>query len=210
MEKNIYDGIDLYFSVSNEESWDDKTKDIDLKTIINEADNCFDFIGYVNNHLRTEKITSYSGWTMRSVCPFHKDGHERTASFFINSEKKRFYCHACGISGGAVKYISLKHKRPERAVAEYILSNICGKTSINLDAGRRIEEQRKKTLQKMIYMSNVFRNFLRSHVDDAESMEYANRAIKGFDLLCEADKESVENNIDEIAYNLENYLKLYI
>lgn len=43
---------------------------------------------------------------IRVTCPFHNDGHEKTASCFVRKEDFVFHCFGCGEKGGVVKFVA--------------------------------------------------------------------------------------------------------
>lgn len=43
-----------------------------------------------------------SGRNYKACCPFHK---EKTASFFVNSEKQIFHCFGCNVGGNAISFL---------------------------------------------------------------------------------------------------------
>lgn len=38
-------------------------------------------------------------------CPFHKDGQEKTPSFYINLQNGLYFCHACGEKGTFAQFL---------------------------------------------------------------------------------------------------------
>lgn len=207
MQKNAYSKLD-FISITTEESWDDSSAGIESPILIERANKSIDLLDYLSDRISLDIIVSHSGWTRRAFCPFHKGGLERTPSFFINSFKNIFYCQACEAKGGIVQYLSLQQNVPETLVASYILQTFDVKMIEISEEKKRLKE--KKNIQRaMIGLSAIFNVFLKSHQDDEDAFEFANKAMEGFDNAYALNKKGVEFNIDEVILNLENYFISY-
>ena len=126
--------------------WDDKSSTPEgQQSIIAEANKSISLIDYLYPKLQIDDVRSSSGWSYRSTCPFHKHGHERTPSFFINAEQNRYYCQACGASGGIVEYISITFKRPTILVAEHILRCINKDFQSESISTKKINDKKKSS-----------------------------------------------------------------
>jgi len=190
--------------------WDDKSAiNENYKLTIDAANKAIPLIEYLSSRLNLEAANSFSGWAYKAICPFHKHGHERTASFFINPEQNRFYCQACGASGGVVDFIARKYKRATLLVAEHILSCVKGNFSIDIAAEEKKAKDRKKFQNNMMKLSDLYRNFIKSHIDDDAAVAYINKCFSGFDAVIEANQSGVEKTMEEILKKFENYLAKY-
>lgn len=193
---------------SSEEDWNDSFSDCSDYTVIKKANSLFHLDDYLSDKLQFETLSSSSGWTKKSLCPFHKQGHERTASFFVNSIKNIFYCQACGVSGSIVEFISKYKNIPQVLVAEHLIKiKECGFSYIEVnDEKKKINERRIKN-KKLIDISNICRDFLSTNGEGA--FAYMNKFMQGFDFALSVNRENIENNIDEVTKNLKSYLGAY-
>src|SRR5271168_3452102 len=57
-----------------------------------------------------------SNFTHKSICPFHKDGNESTASFYISNDTNSAYCFACLTNADPIKFISMYEGMPQQEV----------------------------------------------------------------------------------------------
>lgn len=176
--------------------------------LINKANQSINIIDYLSNKIILDETNSSTAWTYKAKCPFHKGGDERTASLYINQEQGRFYCQACGKSGGVVEYIAFIYKRPLVVVAEHILKCISGDFTIEATAAKKAAERRKYQ-NYMIILSKLYNKFVKEHLDDIQAVEYANKCYYGFDLILETKPEGVQSSIEEISKRFDLYLKKY-
>jgi len=189
--------------------WDDLAVSYnDVVSIISKANASISLPDYLFCRLKLEHISSSSGWIYRAYCPFHKDGNERTPSFFVNSVYNRFYCQACGITGGIVEYISRMYGRPPCIVGEHILNCALGKVEIESERAKKIRE--KKLLDaSVLNISNMHRKFIRDNINDENALEYATKIMKGMDRVIEKNPNGFEKSINDISIQFENYLLKY-
>jgi DNA primase len=207
MQNNAYSKLDS-ISITTEESWDDPSAGIESPILIEKANKSIDLLDYISEKISLDTIVSHSGWTRRTFCPFHKGGLERTPSFFINPYKNIFYCQACEAKGGVVQYLSLQQSIPESLVASFILQSFDIKITELSEEKKKLEDKRR--VQKaLVVLSTIFNSFLKSHQDDEEAFDFANKAMEGFDNAHALNKKGVESNIDEVILNLENYFISY-
>lgn len=61
-------------------------------------------------------------WTHKCSCPHHKDGGERTPSFFFSEASKKFYCFGCSIGGDIFDLIALMENRQWHELVRELLS----------------------------------------------------------------------------------------
>lgn len=189
--------------------WNDKSVTPEgYQSIIEEANKSIPLLDYLGSKLILEHLSSSSNWSYKATCPFHKHGHERTASFFLNTEQNRFYCQACGVSGGIVEFIAITYKRPTLLVAEHIIQCVNGKfVPENLSVKKA--NDRKKYQQSMLLLSDMYRRFISANINNEKAIEYINKCFSGFDSVIEQNPEGVEKSIDEIIKQFEAYLSKY-
>lgn len=189
--------------------WNDQTSTIEgQQAIIEEANKLINLSEYLQNKLNLENTNSSSGWVYKSICPFHKHGQERTASFFINTEQNRFYCQACNISGGISEFIALSYKRSTILVAEHILECVKGSYKIPDIDTKKINEKRKFQ-SSWLKLSDLYRSFTKQHIDDNDAIEYINKCFSSLDDIIDENPDAVEKAIDDILFKFEIYLKKY-
>ena len=205
--KNIFKQIECFNGIA-QSGWGSVSGSANSIDIINKANSSIDIVEYLNSKFKLEHISSSAGWNYRTYCPFHKGGHERTPSLFINATNNRYYCQACGITGGIVQYISKKFSRPEIVVAEHIIKCVGGKVDIDVDRIKKTNE-RKKIQQTFLDLSNLHREFVLNYIDEPEALEYITKIMKGFDNIYEANPEGVEKSIGNIMEQFKIYLEKY-
>lgn len=73
---------------------------------------------------KIESIAS-STFTHRCVCPspFHKNGVERTPSFYFSDTNKFYKCFGCGISGNIFEFLTLTEGIPWYQIVVDLLNN---------------------------------------------------------------------------------------
>lgn len=192
---------------SSEEDWDDYCDPISL---IEQANKTFNLLDYIETKYTVQIQTSSNGWTRRMFCPFHKNGHERTPSLFINTEKNVFYCQACGASGGLVQFISNLTNRSEDSIANDLIKIGNNGQSIlsKIEAEKKLE-QKRKVFEFCLKISSLFHEFIKNHIDDDEGLKYIDKLMVGFDNVFLLNPEDTEKNIEEIFNNFQTYLSTY-
>jgi len=208
--KNIFSKIEepLYLT---KERWQDIDYSIclyDAHIIIDKANKAISLTDYLQSRYILEQVPSSSGWSYKTYCPFHKSGNERTQSFFINSEINRYYCQACSASGGIVEFISRKFGRPTLFVAEFILKYINGKIIIESEEIKKSNEV-KKFNEFLLKLSEMYNEFIKTHRDDSNAIDYIMKCMNGFDNLLDKNKESVQKSIGPIFEQIKLQLKNY-
>lgn len=206
--KSLFSAIEC-FSGLIQPGWSDASSTVEgQQSLIESANKSINLLDYLQTKLNLEETNSSSGWTYKTICPFHKHGQERTASFFINVDQNRFYCQACNISGGISEYIAYTFKRPVILVAEHILK--CTQGNFQIDEANIKKTNEKKKFQAMwLKLSELYRIFMRNHLNDDDAFVYVNKCFSGLDNIMEERQEETEKVIDEIYYKFENYLKKY-
>lgn len=134
------------------------------------------------------------GTNFFSLCPFHK---EKTPSFFINNEKKVFFCFGCKVGGNSISFL-MRYKNISFLDA---VKTICIFTGVNYapeEKASKIDVLYKILNKTSIYYSNnIFlkenKNYLKYILDRNFSIE----TIKFFNLGC----------VNEYWTNLFFYLK---
>lgn len=194
-------------SSHSEEDWDDY---FDPITAMEQANKAFPLVDYIESKFNTQATFSSKGWNRKMFCPFHKNGHERTPSLYVNCEKNIFYCQACGVSGGLVQFISNLTGQSENIITEHILKleNNGDALISRIEAEKKLEKKRK-VVECSIKISDLFRNFIQSHVDDEQGLKYIDKLMSGFDNVFLLSQEDTESNIEEIYKNFETYIAVY-
>lgn len=204
---NIYRQIESSVRVI-QHGWKDLSNTLEgYTTVILQANKSINIVDYIDSKLDLKYVPSNTGWNYKAYCPFHKCGNERTPSLFINKNDNRYFCQACGVSGGIVDYISKMFNRPKIVVAENILQCVNGNVEVEMesvDKAKRI----KKIESILLKMSDIHREFILQNNDD-ESFEYIMKIMKGFDLVYIYNTEKVEQNIEEIFEHFKLYLQKY-
>ncbi len=203
----VFGLIDAPPSVSCEEEWGDY---VDRPILIDEANKAFNLADYLDFKLSMQVVSSNNGWTRRAICPFHKSGHERTPSFFVNSTKNIFYCQACGVSGGLVRFIHLQTSYPEERIAEHILklAKEGGSIIATIDHENKLQEKKKIT-KTLFDIADLFYEFIHNYSDDDVAIKYVDTLMSGFDSVYSLSQEDTEKNIEEIYKNFQTYLQSY-
>lgn len=72
------------------------------------------FVALANKHCKKIESIASATFTHRCVCPspFHKNGSERTASFYFSDKDKFYKCFGCNISGDIFDFITLTEGIP--------------------------------------------------------------------------------------------------
>lgn len=83
------------------------------------------FVALASNHCKKIESIASATFTHRCICPnpFHKNGAERSPSFYF-SEKDKFYkCFGCNISGDIFDFITLTDGIPWHDVVASFIKN---------------------------------------------------------------------------------------
>ena len=195
--------------VIKQSGWDDFTFENQRETI-STANSTFSLLEYLENHFEFEVLYSSSGWTHKTYCPFHKNGHERTPSFFVNSIENRFFCQGCGISGGLVEFISKKQNKSPILVAEHILNLSTSKPSVITEIeNKKKADNRNKINSYMLKISDLFRTFTKDHLYDEDALQYIFKIEESFDNVILTNEKGVEANIDKLYEQFQEYLQSF-
>jgi hypothetical protein len=205
--KDIFKQIECFNGIT-QSGWGGISKSADAIAVINKANSSLNIVDYLNTKFKLEHVSSSAGWNYRTSCPFHKGGHERTPSFFINATNNRYYCQACGVTGGIVQFISKKFARPEIIVAEHILKCVDGKVNVDADRVNKINEY-KKFQKALLDLSDMHREFLLEYQYDNDALEYITKIMKGFDNIVEANPDGVGKSMANIIDQFKIYLEKY-
>lgn len=174
--------------------------------LINRANKSIDIVEYFDSKFVLTYVPSSTGWNYKTYCPFHKNGNERTPSFFINQNDNRCFCQACGFSGGIVEFIQKYYKRGHIETAEHIINCISGKISIEEDVVIDKIKSRKEIEKLALYIADLHRDFIQKYIDDEEALIYIEKIMKSFDLLFIYNTTNLGDHIEEIK----TYIKLHI
>lgn len=204
---NLFDLIERA-PKTQQNGWDDLLCK-NSNQLISEANTIFPLIDYLETKMEFEVVPSSKGWTHKTYCPFHKGGHERTPSFFVNPATNRFFCQGCGFAGGIVEFICKKFNHQPTLVAENII-NLWGKRengAIILAAEKKL--QKKKANECMLKISRLFNKFLRRHIEDEAALTYLFKIQESFDDVIEINEQGVEKNIKNLYDQFVEYLQDY-
>jgi len=134
-------------------------------------------------------------------CPFHAD---KTPSFKIDTDKQRFHCFGCGISGDSISFIQKLHGRNFKEALQYL--NLQEPQRINSETQKRRAlvkdfRQREKSLKNEL--TDFVRDFY-SVTRDLETMEEAQELAEDFHLISLAEYflEILTEGTDRQKYNL--------
>lgn len=64
-----------------------------------------------------------SGKTLKGECPMC---HDESGRFYVDPDKKLFYCFGCGVGGDVFKFISLTEKISFQQAVEYVAALLPG------------------------------------------------------------------------------------
>ena len=120
-----------------------------------------DIIDLISQHIELKK----SGNSFKGLCPFHS---EKTPSFFVNPEKKLFYCFGCGAGGNVISFI-MKYNNYEFKDA---ISYIDSKYGLNLG-----NKKNNREYSKLYVIYDDFYNLSREYLNSAPGKN-ADRYLK--------------------------------
>jgi len=72
---------------------------LELKEIVREVKDAVSIVDLISSY---QIQIQRSGKYYKALCPFHG---EKTPSFFIYPEKKRYHCFGCGATCDAIKFV---------------------------------------------------------------------------------------------------------
>lgn len=126
-------------------------------------------------------------------CPFyfHKNGMERSASFYYYPESNSFFCFGCKSGGKAVDFVALCENITRYTAAISILNNF----ETNSDC---IIERTSNYNKIYLDFSHLVRSFILHHKDNEKALNYAEYVCSAFDNI--RAKYSLDDNGLQILY----------
>lgn len=140
----------------------------------------------------------------RKICcpfPFHKNGHEQSASFYFYSETNSFFCFGCKSGGGPVEFVSL-YENVNKYQASLLINNSYA-TNIAFASDKSINYD-------MIYLefSHLVREFILLHKDNYKALVHAEKICIAFDTLRSKyilDPEGLEMLVSKLQITLKDF-----
>lgn len=125
-------------------------------------------------------------------CPFysHKQGGERTPSFYFYPDTNSFYCFGCKVSGGPIEFVVAMENLSRIAAVNKLLSNFSG--SVIHNSSLQSIDYFYQRQSEIISFSNQIRNFIQKHKYSAAAIIYAEQISKIYDTLME--RHSINND----------------
>lgn len=134
-------------------------------------------------------------------CPFHSD---KTPSFKIDTDKQRFYCFGCGVSGDSIAFIQRLNGSNFKEALQYL--NLQEPLRINSEQQKRRAlvnafREWEKSLKKEL--TDYYRYF-KAITRDLKTWEEVESFADDFHLISLAEYylEILTNGTDEEKYNL--------
>lgn len=132
-------------------------------------------------------------FTHKMICP-HKDHHEKTASFYINSSGNDFYCYGCGISGKPIDF--------------YMIAKDCTFVEAISDLATRVPSEfhnrkvcvKKSNYEVLLKISNIMRNYIYNNPKDIDYyMKLASKVDKFIGDMDGYDVRNAEKLLSKIT-----------
>lgn len=123
-------------------------------------------------------------FTHRGKCPFHANGDERTASFFVSDENNSFYCYSCNQGGSTIDFIKIHTGKPYYKAVEW-LSNDANITSADDDIEGTNRDPEKTILTHIIRAGLMIRERVAKASGTTEYQKWCRWADKRFNKMDE-------------------------
>lgn len=83
------------------------------------------FVGLASKHCKKIESIASATFTHRCICPnpFHKNGSERSPSFYFSDKDKFYKCFGCNISGDVFDFITLTEGIPWHDIVADLINN---------------------------------------------------------------------------------------
>lgn len=155
---------------------------------------------------RIEPVSSAT-WTHKCICPFHKNGEERTPSLHISETEKTFFCYGCSTHGDIFDFIGIIKGSPGEAVADKYQKS----KNIDIDLSNIKAAKPKTNVQEInLQISCAIRDYLysikKSDIYLGE-VEWADGIFKRiderFDKLTDEDGDQAKNFYMQIMLELD-------
>jgi DNA primase len=115
-------------------------------------------------------------YNRKACCPFHKNGQERSASFFYYPDTNTYYCFGCKLSGSAVDFVATIENINNYSAAQLINNNY---TINHFNVPERGENNSKIYLE----FSHLVREFIVKNVNNDKALKYAEHVCEAFDKV---------------------------
>lgn len=124
------------------------------------------------------KIDAYSN---KDRCPFsfHKNGFERSSSFYYYKNTNSFNCFGCNHGGGPVEFVSLIEDLSKEDAAIKINNDY----ETNAEISNNFIPNFEITQKILLDFSKTVREFIYSNLDSELSAEYAEKVTFIFDTI---------------------------
>lgn len=114
--------------------------------------------------------TQSTAFTHRCTCPNnrHKNGQERTPSFYFSEHEKRFMCFGCSISGDVFDFIALMDGLPwYEALRDFLKNNnvVLDSVAINSAIAHNFKAFAYNLFETNLKISSELREHLKAHRD---------------------------------------------
>lgn len=138
-------------------------------TFIKELVATADIVDVVSRYVNLKK----TGKNYKGCCPFH---NEKTPSFFVNPEKKFYYCFGCHVSGDALTFIK-KINNLEFIEAVKNLAEIVGKP-VEYENYSKEDIQKEQFYNKCISFLAVVQKYYRWNLGNSVTKDKAINYLK--------------------------------
>ena len=135
-----------------------------------------DIVGLVGSRVELKR----AGRSLKGLCPFHG---ERTPSFIVNPERKRFKCFGCGEGGDAIAFV-MKQEGKSFVEAAKDLAALAG---VRLDDAGDDALQREKLAQRRVHQ--LAARFFMERLWDKTQGQQARSFLKKRGLTAETVKQ---------------------
>jgi DNA primase len=89
----------------------------EMKEVRKQLAKTVNFENIAKRHTTRMEAVSSATWTHKCICPFHKNGNERTPSLCISDKEKIFFCYGCSVRGDVFDFIGMIRGAPGETVA---------------------------------------------------------------------------------------------
>lgn len=165
-----------------------------------------------HKYVKAVEPTYSTSFTHKSKCPRHKNGNERTPSFYFSQHDGSFKCFACSIFGDVFDLMSMSEGRPW----QFIVSDLTKELSINLD-NIEVNVTQGQDYTSFLFETNlklsiILRNYMLSF-KDKESFDKVKNWVESiyvkmdrrFSKVEDCDFASVKEFELQLLYELESH-----
>jgi DNA primase len=145
-------------------------------------------------------------YSNKDRCPFsfHKNGLERSASFYYYKDTNSFNCFGCNHGGGPVEFVSLIEDISKEDAARKINNDY--ETSLELT--HNFTTNFEITQKIMLDFSQSLRSFIHNNIEDDKAPQYAEKISFIFDVITSKhnlDIEGLKSIIKKLVSKLNQY-----